>query len=165
MGRKDSLGVGENGRALGIHHRCVKMLVRSKCLVSGHAHGCGRSLCCSAPDRLRAEAGEGTCCHPDLVLPGLCPAAPQLHSLFSPGIQAYVAGCPLTPSPHATRVGKPDLRPVLDSGPGQSWGGLWKTLSHTVFAPSWGLLNFMTVVRSVPALPPPTTDFPLQLPC
>lgn len=39
LGRKDSLGVGENDRAMGIHHRCVKMLVSSKCSVSGHAHG------------------------------------------------------------------------------------------------------------------------------
>lgn len=31
----------ERMTAMGIHHRCVKMLVNSECSVGGHAHGCG----------------------------------------------------------------------------------------------------------------------------
>lgn len=31
----------ERMTAMGIHHRCVKMLVSSECSVGGHAHGCG----------------------------------------------------------------------------------------------------------------------------
>lgn len=31
----------ERMTTMGIHHRCVKMLVSSECSVGGHAHGCG----------------------------------------------------------------------------------------------------------------------------